>query len=190
MFATVRLCSWRRESDATRGATACKKCILLTTALAALLLPRSAMAQVEALLLFAEPFVPDLRIELESSQPYLVLSLPVHVLVYRDHLLPITHDKVPWSLFVEPQYRPSGREWRGVAGLRLTHPIYRGMAALADGGGLVGTDGHGGLFGVGVGWFDADMFHGVGWFAAVWRHAFTTEEQRNDFSLDLAFPIW
>lgn len=180
----------RARNDTTRRIATCKKCILLTTVVAGLALPRSAKAQAEGLLLFPEPFVPDLRLELEASQPYLVLSLPVHVNLYRDHVLPITHEKAPLSLFVEPQYRPSGREWRGLAGLRLTQPIYRGFAALVEGAGLVGTDGHGGLFGVGVGGFEARIFNGVGWLAGVWRHAFTTEGQRNDFSIDLAYPIW
>lgn len=142
----------------------------------------------DALLMIAEPLFPDLRLELATGTAYLVLSLPVHVLIYHEHLL--FRDKARYSLFAEPQWRPAGSEWRGVAGIRVTQPVYGAVAVLVDGAGLVGTDGHGGLAGLGAGLFEAGLLGGTGFLALVWRHAVTTTGDRNDFSLDLAYPLW
>ena len=141
-----------------------------------------------ALLIFPEPLVPDLRLELAASKPYLVLSLPVHLLVYDDHLF--LHAKSAVSVFVEPQWRPSGSEWRGVGGLRATQPVFDGLAVLVDAAGVIGTDGNGGLVGAGIGLFEQRPLHGVGFLALVWRHGFITHGQRDDFSIDLIYPIW
>ena len=189
--------AWQQHGSSATGYRRALRGLRSAVSLAALLalwtIPRGAHASGGygfggEIFAIPEPFIPDLRLELDRSTPYLVLSFPVHLLVYQEHLfLP---DKAHSSLFAEPQWRPSGSEWRGVAGVRLTQPVYEALAVLADGGGLVGTDGHGGLAGLGVGFFDDSSLGGIGFLAVVWRHAWTTTGQRNDFSLDLIYPLW
>jgi hypothetical protein len=155
---------------------------------AVLWLARPAWANGGELLVIPEVIIPDLRLELERRDLMWTLSLPVHVLLYHEHLF--TSEKSHYSAFVEPQWRPSGNEWRGALGIRLVQPVVKPVALLAEGAGLAATDGHGGFAGAGIGFFDRRTLGGMGYLTLVYRHVMTTEGHREDFSLDLLYVFW
>ncbi len=60
-----------------------------------------------------------------------------------------------------------------------------------EGGGLTSSDGPGGMLGLGFGLIQPRLgFVRPGTLGFIYRHTWTTKEQRDDLSLDLVFPIW
>lgn len=106
-----------------------------------------------------EWLLPDIRFEWSSDDHGLIVSRPITVslppyLWTRDDdtwesLRGHWTDDVYLQFFLEPQYQVRGGDWRGLLGSRALYD-FDGFGAHVEGGGLVGTDGHGGMAGGGV----------------------------------------
>ncbi len=133
--------------------------------------------------------VPDLRVE-ATDPARVVLSWPLHVEAGRflgRH--PRSDDVLLVSTFVEPQWRPSGADFRLLGGARGTIrvPGFVGPRLLVEGAALYGTDGSGGGFGAGLELLESFSrgYSRMGVGAVVWRHLFTRQGQRDDLSVDI-----
>ncbi|AKF81667.1 hypothetical protein MFUL124B02_22255 [Myxococcus fulvus 124B02] len=140
---------------------------------------------------FLEPLIPDVRYQWASGSPdHWVLSWPIH----------------PWALgawdipgptllvspFLEPQVRLAPAKWRLLAGARVSvFPDRARFGVLAEGAGLWGQDGSGGVAGVGL-TYDLIERHAATtpWtVSVVLRRAWTGEGARMDVSLDVTVPL-
>lgn len=146
-----------------------------------------------------EVAIPDVRLELREDLQHAVLSWPVHLrLVDAGGIRQTTHTtlaapRVELTLFLEPQLAlDENNACRGLLGARVFGglPIGSGLIALVlEGGGLAGTDGHGGFAGGGLAMgtiFDKNFPY----LALVARRVWTTGGARVDFSLDVVLPFF
>lgn len=133
----------------------------------------------------AELVIPDLRIEV-APRVSLVLSFP-----FVAHLADFDSARLALDLWIEPQYRDAGHEWRGLVGTRLTFgPLIHHETRADDGigavfveaAGLVGTDGDGMAIGGGVSAYTTRWISGP---SIGYRGTFVGGEMRHDVSLDL-----
>jgi hypothetical protein len=143
-------------------------------------------------LCFLEPLIPDLRLEYGGESPRrAVLSWPLHPWATPplDAPGPLTFIASP---FVEPQLRLGAKEYRLLGGARLyAFPDSLRLGALIEGAGLLGTDGDGGMAGVGL-TYDLIERHRTTqpWtLSLVYRRSWTGEGTRNDLSFDVTVPI-
>ncbi|MFY1827537.1 hypothetical protein ACN47A_16570 [Myxococcus fulvus] len=140
---------------------------------------------------FLEPLIPDVRYQWASGSPnHWVLSWPIH----------------PWALgawdipgptllvspFIEPQVRLAPAKLRLLAGARVSvFPDRARLGVLAEGAGLWGQDGSGGVAGVGL-TYDLIERHKATtpWtVSVVLRRAWTGEGARMDVALDITVPL-
>lgn len=145
--------------------------------------------------------IPDLRLELSPLGVGPTLSWPVHWRVYElkgqsRHYA--GHDsrtdsfpRLELTVFLEPQlaFLPTGPiGWRGLGGVRGVFAADTGVSLIAEGGGLVGSDGHGAFAGAGVGW-TFNMWRLYPLLALVVRESFTTTGLRTDLALDFVITL-
>ncbi|MGA9520272.1 MAG: hypothetical protein WBV82_02340 [Myxococcaceae bacterium] len=145
-----------------------------------------------------EVLIPDLRYELSSRPDAWVLSWPVHLrLVDSGGIRQTEHTtlaapRAELTAFLEPQIAlHETTAYRGLTGLRGFGGLPVGAALfglVAEGGGLIGTDGTGGFVGGGLAF--AMLFdHNFPYIAVVARHAWTTQGTRVDFAVDVVLPF-
>jgi hypothetical protein len=134
-----------------------------------------------------EIVVPDVHLELhESGWPPLMLAWPMHAGIDWGGL---RHSQsVGVTAFIEPELVPSSSAARFAMGSRVgfrfggrtNEPL---LSLLAEAGGLVGTDGHGGFLGAGFGEFT--LSEKFTFCALIYRYVLTTEAPRHDLGLDI-----
>ncbi|QSQ26158.1 hypothetical protein JY651_15020 [Pyxidicoccus parkwayensis] len=140
---------------------------------------------------FLEPLIPDVRYEwgADSKERWL-LSWPVHP--WASPPLDIPGPTLFVSPFIEPQLRLKPSVLRLLAGARVyVFPDTLRLGVLAEGAGLWGQDGSGGVGGVGL-TFDLIERHPntVPWTVSlVLRRAWTGEGNRTDVSFDVTVPL-
>ncbi|MFP2930028.1 hypothetical protein ACLESO_33500 [Pyxidicoccus sp. 3LG] len=140
---------------------------------------------------FLEPLVPDVRYEWgPDSREHWLLSWPIH-----PWALP------PWDVpgptlilspFLEPQLRLKPSVFRMLAGARVyAFPDTQRFGVLAEGAGLWGEDGSGGLAGVGLTYDLIERHrHTVPWtLSLVVRRTWTGEGDRTDVTFDVTVPL-
>lgn len=96
-----------------------------------------------------EVVIPDLRFEWTDDDNRLLLTVPLNwAFILNPRKVEPTHII---TLFVEPQFS-IGRDsvQRAVAGAKVGPQFTRSIGAFVEGGGVLGTDGHGGMAGGGV----------------------------------------
>ncbi|WP_426746374.1 hypothetical protein VZQ01_41100 [Myxococcus faecalis] len=140
---------------------------------------------------FLEPLMPDVRYQWASGAPdHWVLSWPIHPWALGAWDLPGPTLLV--SPFLEPQVRLAPAKWRLLAGARvLVFPDRARLGVLAEGAGLWGQDGSGGVAGVGL-TYDLIERHEATtpWtVSVVLRRAWTGEGARMDVSFDVTVPL-
>ena len=140
---------------------------------------------------FLEPLIPDVRYEWgPGSSEHWVLSWPIHPWALPP--LDIPGPTLVVSPFLEPQLRLRGSAFRMLAGARVyAFPDAARFGVLAEGAGLWGQDGSGGVAGLGVS-YDLIERHRdtVPWtVSVVVRRAWTGEGNRLDVSLDVTVPL-
>ncbi|HZI16859.1 MAG TPA: hypothetical protein VE153_41210 [Myxococcus sp.] len=140
---------------------------------------------------FLEPLVPDARYEWgPGSREHWVLSWPVHP--WASPPLDVPGPTLIVSPFVEPQLRLGPRAFRLLVGARVyAFPDTLRLGVLAEGAGLWGGDGSGGLAGVGVSYDLIERHrHTVPWtLSLVVRRAWTGAGRRTDVSFDVTVPL-
>ncbi|HET9449794.1 MAG TPA: hypothetical protein VFO83_02880 [Aggregicoccus sp.] len=141
-------------------------------------------------LCFLEPLIPDLRYE-RGPQRRGVLSWPLHP--WATPPLDVPGPTLILSPFVEPQLTlGSQRDYRLLAGGRAyVFPDSLRLGALLEGAALWGTDGRGGVAGVGLA-YDLIERHRTTqpWtLALVYRRTWTQEGPRSDWSFDVTVPL-
>jgi hypothetical protein len=141
---------------------------------------------------FLEPLIPDLRFEWGPADRA-VLSWPIHP--WATPPLDIPGPTLIASPFVEPQLALGPeRDWRVLAGGRLyAFPDSLRLGALLEGAGLWGTDGRGGVAGVGLA-YDLIERHRTTqpWtLALVYRRSWLSggASPRHDLSFDVTVPL-
>lgn len=140
---------------------------------------------------FLEPLVPDVRYEWgQDSKEHWVLSWPIHP--WASPPLDIPGPTLFVSPFVEPQYRVKPSAIRLLAGARVyVFPDTLRLGVLAEGAGLWGEDGSGGVGGVGL-TFDLIERHRytVPWtLSVVLRRTWTGQGDRTDVTFDVTVPL-
>lgn len=142
-------------------------------------------------LCFLEPLIPDLRYEFGGAADDWVLSWPIHP--WATPPLDVPGPTLIVSPFVEPQLRLGPeKEFRLLGGARLYgFPDTSRFGALVEGAGLWGTDGKGGVLGVGVTYDLIERHrHTQPWTVSlVGRRTWTDREARYDVSLDVTVPL-
>jgi len=141
-------------------------------------------------LCFLEPLLPDLRYELQPERRA-VLSWPLHP--WATPPLDVPGPTLILSPFVEPQLTLGAeRDYRLLAGGRVyAFPDRLRFGALLEGAALWGTDGRGGVAGVGLA-YDLIERHRTTqpWtLALVYRRTWTREGARSDLSFDVTVPL-
>jgi hypothetical protein len=141
-------------------------------------------------LCFLEPLVPDLRYELGPARRA-ILSWPIHP--WATPPLDVPGPTLILSPFVEPQLTLGAqRDYRLLAGGRAyVFPDTLRLGVLVEGAGLWGTDGRGGVAGVGLA-YDLIERHRTTqpWtLALVYRRSWTREGPRSDLSFDVTVPL-
>ncbi len=129
-----------------------------------------------------EMIFPDFRLQYPanlSDVDSLVISWPVHVLGMRTLGWP---SRVGASLFVEPALPTNHTAFRGLGGLRA-FAVHYGVGVVAEGGGILASDGSGAFVGAGPA-----VGGGNGVLALVGRRYFVGGEDRWDFTLDFMVP--
>lgn len=145
-----------------------------------------------------EVALPDVRLELNEQRPSAVLSWPAHLRLwdaggirYTPHTT-LAAPRAELTAFLEPQLA-FGEPWalRGLAGARVFGglPLQAGLVgALLEGGGLVGSDGHGGFVGGGIA-IGTVFDRNFPMVALVARRTWTTTGPRVDVSLDVVLAL-
>ncbi len=140
---------------------------------------------------FLEPLVPDVRYEWgPGSREHGVLSWPVHP--WATPPLDVPGPTLILSPFVEPQLRLRASAFRLLAGARVyAFPDTLRLGVLAEGAGLWGQDGSGGLAGVGLTYDLIERHrHTVPWtLSIVARRTWTGEGGRTDVTFDVTVPL-
>jgi hypothetical protein len=146
-----------------------------------------------------EVAIPDVRLEVsEARGQNPVLSWPVHLRLFEtggirqtEHTT-LAAPRLESTLFLEPQLAlGDALQYRGILGARLMGglPIGSALAGLLlEGGGLLGTDGHGGFVGGGL-CFALLFDRNFPYVAVVARRTWTAAEARVDFALDFVLPF-
>jgi hypothetical protein len=142
-------------------------------------------------LCFLEPLVPDLRYEYAGPEGRrAVLSWPLHP--WATPPLDVPGPTLILSPFVEPQLTLGERDYRLLAGGRAyAFPDTLRLGALVEGAAVWGTDGRGGVLGVGLA-YDLIERHRTTqpWtLALVYRRTWTREGPRSDLSFDVTVPL-
>lgn len=145
-----------------------------------------------------EVAIPDVRLELDERGQSTVLSWPAHLRLFgAGGIRPTEHTtlaapRAEATLFLEPQLAfRDVTAFRGLAGTRLYGglPIQAALVGLvAEGGGLLGTDGNGMFVGGGL-TFGVLMDRNFPYLALVVRQVWTTHLPRVDFALDVVMPF-
>jgi len=143
-------------------------------------------------LCFLEPLIPDARYEFGgAAEDDWVLSWPLHP--WATPPLDVPGPTLIFSPFVEPQLRlGASKEFRLLGGARLYgFPDTSRFGALVEGAGLWGTDGKGGMLGVGVTYdlIERHRYTQPWTLALVGRRTWTDREARYDVSLDITVPL-
>lgn len=138
-----------------------------------------------------EPLFPDVRYEwgADSKERWL-LSWPVHPWAFPP--LDVPGPTLIVSPFVEPQLRLKPSLFRLLAGARVyAFPDTLRLGVLAEGAGLWGEDGSGGVAGVGLTYDLIERHrHTVPWtLSLVVRRAWTGEGDRTDVTFDVTVPL-
>jgi hypothetical protein len=140
---------------------------------------------------FLEPLVPDVRYEWgPDSREHWVLSWPVHPWALPP--LDVPGPTLIVSPFVEPQLRRKPSLWRLLAGARVyAFPDTLRLGVLAEGAGLWGEDGSGGMAGVGLTYDLIERHrHTVPWtLSLVVRRTWTGQGDRTDVTFDVTVPL-
>ncbi len=140
--------------------------------------------------------IPDLRYELSSGRTHGVLPAGApSARGFRRHPADRTPTlaapRAELTAFLEPQIAlHETTAYRGLTGLRGFGglPVGAALGLVAEGGGLIGTDGTGGFVGGGLAF--AMLFdHNFPYIAVVARHAWTTQGTRVDFAVDVVLPF-
>ncbi len=142
-------------------------------------------------LCFLEPLIPDARYEFGGARNGWVFSWPLHP--WATPPLDVPGPTLIVSPFVEPQLRlGASKEFRLLGGARVYgFPDTSRFGALVEGAGLWGTDGKGGVLGVGVTYDLIERHrHTQPWTVSlVGRRTWTDREARYDVSLDVTVPL-
>ncbi|QDE90666.1 hypothetical protein BHS06_17800 [Myxococcus xanthus] len=140
---------------------------------------------------FLEPLVPDVRYEWgPDAQEGWVLSWPIHPWALPP--LDVPGPTLVVSPFLEPQLRLGRSAFRMLAGARVyAFPDAARFGVLAEGAGLWGQDGSGGVAGLGLSYDFIERHRDtVPWtLSVVVRRAWTGEGNRLDVSLDVTVPL-
>nr|WP_225937249.1 hypothetical protein [Myxococcus sp. RHSTA-1-4] len=140
---------------------------------------------------FLEPLVPDVRYEWgPGSREHWVLSWPIHP--WASPPLDVPGPTLVLSPFVEPQLRRKPSAFRLLAGARVyAFPDTLRIGVLAEGAGLWGRDGSGGMAGVGLSYDLIERHrHTVPWtLSLVARRVWTGEGGRTDVTFDVTVPL-
>ncbi|WP_240356554.1 hypothetical protein [Myxococcus eversor] len=140
---------------------------------------------------FLEPFIPDVRYQWgQGSREHWVLSWPIHPWAFPAWDIP--GPTLILSPFVEPQVRLAPAAYRLLAGARVyAFPDSARLGVLAEGAGLWGQDGSGGLAGLGLTYDLIERGPNTKpWtVSVVLRRAWTGEGTRMDLSLDVTVPL-
>lgn len=140
-------------------------------------------------LCFLEPALPDLRREWGDGARW-VLSWPIHP--WASPPLDIPGPTLILSPFVEPQLRLRPSTFRLLAGGRVyAFPDASRLGVLAEGAGVWGGDGKGGVAGVGLTYDLIERHRDTQpWtVSVVVRRAWTDAGARTDVSFDVAVPL-
>lgn len=140
---------------------------------------------------FLEPLLPDVRYEWGPGPgEHWVLSWPLHP--WATPPLDVPGPTLILSPFVEPQLRREPSAFRVLAGARVyAFPDTLRLGALAEGAGLWGRDGSGGMAGVGLAYDLIERHrHTVPWtLAVVARRTWTGQGGRTDVTFDVTVPL-
>ncbi|MCY1036978.1 hypothetical protein OV207_36415 [Corallococcus sp. BB11-1] len=140
-------------------------------------------------LCFLEPLIPDLRREWGDGAHW-VLSWPLHP--WATPPLDVPGPTLIVSPFVEPQLRLRPATFRLLAGARVSaFPDTSRFGVLAEGAGVWGGDGKGGVAGVGLTYDLIERHRDTQpWtVSVVVRRAWTDAGARTDVSLDVTVPL-
>ncbi|WP_240359651.1 hypothetical protein [Pyxidicoccus trucidator] len=140
---------------------------------------------------FLEPLVPDVRYEWgPGPREHWLLSWPIHPWALPP--LDVPGPTLILSPFVEPQLRLKPSVFRLLAGARVSaFPDTLRFGVLAEGAGLWGEDGSGGMAGVGLTYDLIERHrHTVPWtLSVILRRSWTGEGNRTDVSFDVTVPL-
>jgi hypothetical protein len=144
--------------------------------------PRESGMCCSPLLAVMEALFPDVRLQLGDPARW-VLSWPVHLTLTPAETLRQQARFV--SAFIEPQWLPQTGAFRMLTGARAGVGGWpHGYTLLAEAGAVAGTDGLGGMAGVGAGLGGA-LFQG----AYVLRRSWTSGGARWDMTLEFTIPL-
>lgn len=148
-----------------------------------------ALERAARLLMLIELGIPDARFERSFTTDDHRLALSWPIVMRANHVELGSTSGLVFNHVLELQYEVTRGELRALLGERmLVHGADRSAGPLPfiEIAGLLGSDGHGGVFGGGLAYGDGQFGVSLG---VVVRFVVTTEERRGDVAIDLQFPF-